>query len=118
MQALIAGHSQLFRKIFMRLLIDIGFNSMIEADSGKQVIDLFFQQPCDSILLSTRIHGLGIPQIVRVLRDNQCTVPIILIGYSARCPMMKRAMIHGATDFIVLPFEREELTTLVAKHLN
>ncbi len=72
----------------------------------------------DLLLLDLRLSGMNGMTICRQLKDQESTrsIPIILISANTDTNVIAREA--GADDFLLKPFEIDDLLALVARHLE
>lgn len=69
------------------------------------------------LILDVRLPGLSGLDLQRALQDMQDRLPVIMITGHGDIPMSVRAMKGGAHDFLIKPFEEEDLLQAVAAAL-
>lgn len=98
------------------MLEDAGYEVMTMLDS-KNVSKILNQKP-NVILLDIWMPGIDGREVYKTLKAERVTkhVPVIVISATREIKAISKAL--GADDFIVKPFEMEELLTKVAKYAN
>jgi len=69
------------------------------------------------LILDVRLPGLSGLDLQRTLQDMQDRLPVIMITGHGDIPMSVRAMKGGAHDFLIKPFDEEDLLQAVADAL-
>lgn len=107
----------------LRLLADIltaaGF-AVRAADSGELALTSAFLQPPELVLLDIRMPKMDGFEVCRRLKADPRTasVPIIFLSGATEMGGRIEGFRLGAVDFMVKPFEREELLMRVRTHLE
>lgn len=70
------------------------------------------------LLLDVRMPGMSGLELQQTLNERGIHLPIILISGHGDVPMAVRAMKAGATDFLLKPFNEQELLDRVLAALN
>ncbi|MBA4369446.1 MAG: hybrid sensor histidine kinase/response regulator [Desulfobacterium sp.] len=106
----------------LELLIDIltpeGYQ-VRPADSGELALSAVATNPPDLILLDVRMKGMDGFEVIRRLKAREETrhIPIILISAFAKTAEWVEGLQLGAADYIIKPFQIEELLIRVKTHL-
>jgi two-component system, NtrC family, response regulator AtoC len=74
--------------------------------------------PFDLVLSDVRMPGLSGLDLLKVVRAKSPEVPVILLTAHGTVPMAVEAMREGAADFLLKPFNREEVLFVVRKALS
>lgn len=97
---------------------DNGYTVYTAADGDEGVKLALEHKPaaiiCDVIM--GVMHGFEVLRTLRAHAEMQKTVIIITSGKAYK-PDIDRAMELGATDYVVKPFQADELLALVERHL-
>ncbi len=103
-------------KVLGALLVQAGL-TVHTARSGAEALQLLRQKPIDVVVSDVRMPGMsGLELLAEVTRSGP-EVPIILMTAHGTVPMAVEAMKAGAADFILKPFDREEILFTVRKAL-
>jgi two-component system response regulator AtoC len=103
-------------KVLGALLVQAGL-TVHTAKSGAEALQLLRQKPIDVVVSDVRMPGMsGLELLAEVTRSGP-EVPIILMTAHGTVPMAVEAMKAGAADFILKPFDREEILFTVRKAL-
>ncbi|MEI6667001.1 MAG: ATP-binding protein [Acidobacteriota bacterium] len=98
------------RVFLVRLLSAAGFD-VVEAERGRQAVDLFVSQRPDVILMDQRLPDLNGDQAIRQIRSRPggARVKIISVSASATDEVRDQTLEAGADDFLPKPFGKSEL---------
>jgi len=104
------------RKVLAALLRQAG-HAPVEADSGERALAELVGCSVDIVLTDLRMPGMdGMALLKRVAREWPC-VPVVMITAHGTVPVAVEAMRAGAADFILKPFDREDVLHAVNKAL-
>lgn len=70
------------------------------------------------ILLDIRMPGRDGIEVLKALREQSNTMPIIMMSGHGDIPLTVRAMQEGATDFIEKPFEADRILTAIKQAIG
>jgi DNA-binding NarL/FixJ family response regulator len=116
---LIADHDQACQATVARLLVRAGL-STLEAASGQEALAAARAEKPALIILEVSLPDVGGYEVCRNLRDEfGDDVPIIFVS-GAKTEALDRAagLLIGADDYIVKPFDPEELIARVRRLLE
>jgi len=114
---LIADDSGTMRKIIVRSLNAVGIQSIAEAADGDQAVELFKSGKFDLILTDWNMPGKTGLEVVKEIRGQDATVPIIMITTEAEKRRVLEAIQAGVTDYLVKPFTPDTLREKLDKHV-
>lgn len=107
---LIVDDDHAIRNVCREVLQAQGF-STIEAENGRQALQIVERQPVDAMLLDLMLpdlDGFQVTERVRSLRQS-ADIPIIFISARGQTSDKVRALKLGADDYMVKPFDAMEL---------
>ena len=89
-----------------------------EAPDGARALDVMAQQSYDILLTDVTMPGMsGLELLAHCLRKHPDTIPIIFTGY-ATLKSARQAIREGAYDYILKPFDLDELREAVRRALE
>ncbi len=102
------------RKVVQALLAQGGIE-VTAATSGSEALRVLDQHPIDVMITDLNMPEMdGMTLLGRVIK--QCpAVPVIILTAHGTVPIAVEAMKRGASDFVLKPFDREELLFVVRK---
>lgn len=102
------------RSLVAYLLTQAGHRVM-QASSGEEALDLLAMVSPDLILLDVHLPGRGGLDVLTQVRANEQTrlTPVVMVTGAATRLEKLEAIASGVTDFIMKPFDPEELVTRV-----
>ena len=113
MKVLLADDSGTMRKIIRRLLEEVGVPSITEAADGAEAIASFKAGKFDLVLTDWNMPNKSGLEVVREIRATGSTVPIIMITTEAEKDRIADAILAGATDYLVKPFDQRKLRRML-----
>lgn len=87
------------------------------AESGAAGLEMLDTKHVDLVLLDLKMPGLTGEEVLRKLQVEGNTVPIVVVTASNTVTSAVEAMKLGATDYVIKPFDVENLRTIIARIL-
>jgi len=81
-------------------------------------LDYFKQHPVQLIVSDLRMPGMSGTELLQAVREQDNSIPFIIITGYANVDNAIEAMRHGATDFIKKPYDMDELQLLIERNLK
>ncbi len=100
-------------QVLSRLGCDIS-----ETSTGKDALRLLDRYEFDLLLLDLKMPDINGLDLLRTIREQDETLPVIMITAYGTIQNAVEAMRMGANDFLPKPFEPEELRLVVRRTLN
>ena len=112
MRILVVEDEQSVASLISKCLSEQGFDAEIEGN-GDVACERSLNEPFDAIVLDIMLPGRDGLSIIRLLRENRITTPILLV--TARSAISERVdgLTAGADDYLSKPFHTEELVARV-----
>ncbi len=90
------------------------------AESGEQAIDLINENAPEIILLDVMMPGISGIEVCQIIKSREETkyIPVIMLSARREAEDMIKGMEAGAADYIIKPFNPEELLARVRVHLR
>lgn len=117
---LVADEHDLIRKTVEACLVKMGINDIIEASNSSNLASVLQNSSFDLIILDlyyADANGFEILQKIRN-KDLSSDVPIIAVTGEADRDEIVKAIDLGANDYILKPFQAEELQSKIISVLN
>ena len=107
-------------RIFQFLLHQQGIRNVITTSSGAQVARIAQQQPLDLILLDLMLPDKDGLTVLQELKQNAATgmIPVIVVSGRESQNQVHQAMMAGAIDYVIKPFEPMELGSRIRNFLD
>ncbi|MFP2901790.1 sigma-54-dependent transcriptional regulator [Corallococcus sp. 4LFB] len=87
------------------------------ASSAKDALALLARRPIDVVLSDVRMPGMSGMELLAEVGRGWPDVPVLLMTAHGTVPLAVEAMKAGAADFVLKPFDREELLFTLRKAL-
>lgn len=120
LRGLIVDDHDLIRKTIAKVLRKLEFAEVYEAHNGKDARAIIDSQNIDLVICDLDVNfisGFELLDHVRAL-DTGSDIPFIIVTGAAGKEDIVKAANKGAEDYIVKPFQSEELEAKVIKVLN
>jgi two-component system response regulator AtoC len=101
-------------RVLTGLLTQAGWRSRW-ASSGPQALAEIQSQPADLVVTDLRMDGMNGMELLAKLRAGYPELPVIVLTAHGTVPLAVEAMKIGAADFLLKPFDREEVIFTVRK---
>jgi two-component system, NtrC family, response regulator AtoC len=86
--------------------------------TGEEGLDLFSRENPDLVLLDHWLPGINGDEVLRRIRDLSPETPVIIMTAQGSIELAVHLMKMGAFDFLVKPFELDQIEALVEKGLE
>jgi two-component system, NtrC family, response regulator AtoC len=91
---------------------------VVTARTGEEGLDLFHAEKPDLILLDHWLPGINGDEVLRRIKEENPEIPVIIMTAQGSIELAVQSMKMGALDFLVKPFELEQVEMLVEKGLE
>lgn len=91
---------------------------VIEADCGEAAIARLNEAQIDFIVSDVNMPGMDGHELLVYVRQNQPQIPFLLVTAYATVEKAVSALHAGAIDYLVKPFQPEQLIDLLERHGN
>ncbi|MBI4950484.1 MAG: sigma-54-dependent Fis family transcriptional regulator [Myxococcales bacterium] len=98
------------------LLRQAGFDTRY-LSSAAQALELLATSPVEVVVTDLRMPGMDGMQLLERVKARAPEIAVVMITAFGSVPLAVKAMQAGACDFILKPFEREEVVRAVGKAL-
>jgi len=105
------------REAVSNLLESIGFRTQV-FPSTEEFQSAARPEVPSCLLLDVRLPGVSGLEFQEMLAQTGISIPIIFITAHGDVPMTSRAMKRGAIDFLMKPFQKEELLEAIHQGLE
>ncbi len=111
---LIVDDEKSFRAHLMRLFIRRGY-AVADAANGAEALALAEQRQFDIVLLDIVLPGLDGVEVLRTLKERAPETQVIMMTGNATVSNAIASMKLGAYDYLIKPFDFEELFILIER---
>src|SRR4030043_1398550 len=91
---------------------------VMTARTGEEGLDRFKKENPDLILLDHWLPGINGDEVLRRIKEEDSEIPIIIMTAQGSIEMAVNSMKMGAFDFLVKPFELDQVEDLIKKGLD
>lgn len=116
-KVLVVDDEESVRQMLKDVLEDDGYKVLLSAD-GKDAIQKINELMPDAVLLDIRMPEIDGLAVLEIIRRAGNMVPIILMTAFGTTDMAIQAMQSGAFDYIIKPFNLDELVLTVRKAVS
>jgi Response regulator containing CheY-like receiver, AAA-type ATPase, and DNA-binding domains len=115
---LIADDAAFMRKMIRSTLTSAGYSNFIEAANGAEAVKLFAAENPDLVLLDVTMPEMdGLEALKRILAISP-DAKVIMCSAIGQDATIMEAVRSGASEFIVKPFKKEQLSEMVINLLG
>jgi len=112
---LIAEDSNYMRKTLSDILVKIGYTELVEAEDGKQAVEMFDKEKPDLVLLDLIMPQMDGIAVLKVIMPKGARV--LVVSAVGQDSMIAQARELGVKGYIVKPFEEAQVIEEVKKIL-
>ena len=116
-KVLIVDDEKLIRWSVRRQLEEWGYTAL-EAESGTGGLAQIRAETPDLILLDVRLPDLSGIEVLREIKQNNLSIPVIMITGDPQLDDIKTAIKLGALDFVKKPLDFDELQITIANAID
>jgi two-component system response regulator AtoC len=113
-QVLIVDDDPAVREVLASLLAQDGYTTLV-AGSGEEAVRLLGERLVDVLLTDLRMPGLDGLELLTLVQRRFPEVAVILMTAHGTIPLAVEAMRRGAANFVLKPWQRDELLFAVRK---
>jgi DNA-binding NtrC family response regulator len=113
---LIVDDDAALRRVLVALIEQRG-HLALEAGSAEAALVLLEQRSIDLVITDLRMPGSGGMQLVSDVQQRWPETPVIVLTGHGSVPLAVQAMQRGAADFLLKPFDQDEVLYVVNKAL-
>jgi two-component system response regulator AtoC len=100
--------------VLVALLVQAGMKAAHVA-SGDAALKFLEDRPADVVVTDLRMPGMDGMQLLTQVAARRPDVPVIVLTAHGTVPLAVEAMRGGASDFLLKPFDREQIVYVVRK---
>jgi EAL domain-containing protein (putative c-di-GMP-specific phosphodiesterase class I) len=105
------------RRAIARTLERAGF-TVLTAEDGQRAAALLSEESFDVVLTDVAMPKMGGIELLRVARERDLEIPILLMTGAPDVNSAIEAVRHGACEYIIKPFESARLLSLVRRAVD
>ena len=88
------------------------------ARTGEEGLERFGQEKPDLVLLDHWLPGMNGDQVLQHMKEREPEIPVVIMTAQGSVELAVHAMKMGAFDFLVKPFELEQIEAVVQRGLE
>jgi len=115
-KVLIADDSAFMRKILTDIIKGEGFENILEAENGKQAVEMFETEHPDLVLLDIVMPEMDGIQVLEEIGKKAKTV--VIISAIGQEETINKAKELGAKGYVVKPFDNKQVAEEIKKALG
>jgi two-component system, NtrC family, response regulator HydG len=115
MRILIVDDEARFANVLARVLKAEVAAEVEVATSAEDALVRLQERPCDLLLTDLRLGGMSGLELMAEVRRRWGATDIVLMTAFAEVSTAREALTRGAVDYLVKPFDNQELVALVAQ---
>jgi two-component system chemotaxis response regulator CheY len=117
-RVMIVDDAAFMRNMLKNCIIEAGFEVVCEATNGLEAIRLFAQHQPDIVTMDITMPDMdGVAAVTEIIRLHP-TAKIIMCSAMGQQRMVLDAIVAGAKDFIVKPFQKDRVLESIHKVLD
>ena len=117
MSVLVVDDDRAVGRVLVALLSQDGLEAE-HVSSGKEALVLLESRPFECVLTDLRMPVMDGMELLRELSARWPDLPVIMLTAHGSVPLAVEAMKAGAAEFLLKPFERDEILFVVRKALT
>jgi len=106
------------RMILRRIAEDAGYEVVGEASNGKEAIQKYSELKPDLVTMDITMPEMNGIEATKEILNIDKDARIIMVSAMGQHSMVTDAMEAGARDFIVKPFNRDNVMEKIEKHVS
>jgi len=112
---LIVDDSFAVRSLIKKVMITAGFDKIEEASTGESAIDMALKSNPDVITLDNLLPDMLGTDVLKVIMESDVKSNVVVVSAVDKKSVIKEEIELGAVEYIVKPFNENELVDLVNK---
>jgi len=112
---LVTDDSSFMRRVLVETLKKAGYDDILEAKSGTEVLEIVKNENVDLILLDVIMPNMNGIEVLKELNSKQKVIIVTAVGQE---DIIDKAKSLGALGYITKPFELEQVLEEVKKALD
>ncbi len=117
MKILVVDDFSAMRRILKKVLGQIGFTNIIEADDGTTALDVLKDNKVDLIVSDWTMPKMSGLDLLKTVRSNESTkdTPFLMVTASSQKDDVFEAIQAGVSNYIVKPFTADTVKEKLAR---
>lgn len=114
---LVVDDAMFMRRIIKSALAEGGYHNIIEAKEGEEALRLYKTEKPQVVLLDITMPGMSGIEVLEKILEYRPGAKVIMCSAIGQEATIEKAIRMGAYDFIVKPFQKDELLKMVRQSL-
>lgn len=106
-KVLIVDDAQFMRFSLKKMLEENGFEVVGEAVTGLEAIEKYFALKPDIVTMDITMPDMDGVQALSAIKSKDPNAKVVMISALGQESWVKKAVLHGATTFIIKPYKTE-----------
>jgi two-component system, NtrC family, response regulator AtoC len=102
----------------LEIALKAGNHDVVSARTGEEGLELFEKENPDLVLLDHWLPGMNGDEVLRRIKESHPALPVVIMTAQGSIELAVQSMKMGAFDFLVKPFELEQVESVVEKGLE
>jgi two-component system, chemotaxis family, chemotaxis protein CheY len=115
---LICDDSSFMRLMLRKILTASGHEVVGEAGNGKQAVEMYKKLRPDVTTMDITMPEVDGLSALKLIRAENSQAKVVMVSAIGQKEIMTEAIRSGASDFLVKPFEEEQVVMVVKKILR
>ena len=117
-RVLVIDDDDMMRSLLRVILREDGFTVVGEAGNGEEGITLCKDLIPDLICLDVNMPGMSGLEALKLMRSQSPSVRVVMVTADASMATVREAVGHGASGYIVKPFNAKRVTDTLRQALD
>jgi len=117
-RVLVVDDSLVYRDLLVNHVLAPNDYKPLVAQDGQSGLNLAQQESPDLIIMDMQMPGLTGIEVLEALHEGGSEIPVILMTLHGSEDLVVRAFRLGAKDYVIKPFDIEEMTTAIDRALT
>lgn len=115
---MIVDDALFMRKTIRRILEADGYTEIVEMPDGESALAAYEKEMPDLVLLDITMPGMSGIEVLEKIIERKPSAKVVMCSAVGQEMMIQKALVMGASDFIVKPFKNEEFRRIVRSCLG
>ncbi len=108
-----------FMRMSIRLILERnGFEVVAEAENGQEAVHKYKELKPDLVTMDITMPVMSGLEALKEIRSFDPRAKVLMVSAMGQEPMVKEAIVSGAVNFIVKPFNEEYIVKTLNKIIN
>ena len=115
MKILIADDSKFMRHLIRLNVESLGHTVVAEAENGVQAVEGYYKHQPDVVFIDMIMPEMGGLDAIESIMNYDSDAKVIMCSSMGHASYIKEAIVKGARDFIVKPFNPQKIREVLGK---